>query len=96
MNNYEVLYILSDKQESEARAALIKKYQELVASYGEVEVKEWGSRKLEYPIQTKISGKHLTGYYVLMKFVAPPELPAELERQMRISDDVLRFMIERV
>ncbi len=96
MNNYEVLYILSDKQESEARAALIEKLKALVASYGEVEVKEWGSRKLEYPIQTKISGKHLTGYYVLMKFVAPPEIPAELERQMRISDDVLRFMIERV
>ena len=31
-----------------------------------------------------------------MKFTAPPEIPAELERQMRISDDVLRFMIERV
>ena len=31
-----------------------------------------------------------------MKFVAPPELPAEMERQMRISDDVIRFMIERV
>ncbi len=96
MNNYEVLYILSDKQEAEARTALIEKYKSFVAVNGEVTVDEWGSRKLEYPIQTKISGKHLTGYYVLMKFVAPPEVPAELERQMRISDDVLRFMIERV
>lgn len=96
MNNYEVLYILSDKVEAEARTALIDKFKSLVEGNGEVSVDEWGSRKLAYPIQTKISGKHLTGYYVLMKFTAPPELPAEMERQMRISDDVIRFMIERI
>ncbi len=96
MNNYEVLYVLSDKQDADARNATVEKFKALVASYGEVTVDEWGSRKLAYPIQTKISGKHLTGYYVLMKFSAPPEIPAELERQMRISDDVIRFMVERV
>lgn len=96
MNNYEVLYILSDKQDADARAALVEKFKSLVSANGEVTVDEWGSRKLEYPIQTKISGKHLTGYYVLMKFTAEPDMPAEIERQMRISDDVLRFMVERV
>ena len=98
MNNYEILYILSDKQDADAKKALVERFQTLVAPYGEVTVEEWGggSRKLEYPIQTKISGKHTTGYYVLMKFSAPPEIPAEIERQMRISDDVLRWMIERV
>ena len=94
MNNYEILYILSDKQDADGKKALVERFKALVAPYGEVTAEEWGggSRKLEYPIQTKISGKHLTGSYVLM----PPEIPAELERQMRISDDVLRFMIERV
>ena len=96
MNNYEVLYVLSDKQDADARKATVEKFKAIVESYGETTVDEWGSRKLAYPIQTKISGKHLTGYYVLMKFVAPPEIPAELERQMRISDDVIRFMVERV
>lgn len=96
MNNYEVLYILSDKQDADARAALVEKFKSLVEANGEVTVDEWGSRKLEYPIKSKISGKHLTGYYVLMKFTATPDLPAEIERQMRISDDVLRFMVERV
>ena len=95
MNNYEILYILSDKQDAEAKAALVQRFKALVESYGEVTVDEWGSKKLAYPIQTKISGKHFTGYYVLMKFTAPPEIPAEIERQMRISDDVIRFMIER-
>ncbi len=96
MNNYEILYILSDKQDADARKALVEKFKALVSAGGEPTVDEWGSRKLAYPIKTKISGKHDTGYYVLMKFAAPPELPAEVERQMRISDDVLRFMIERV
>lgn len=98
MNNYEVLYILSDKKDADAKKALVEKFKSVVAQYGEVTAEEWGggSRKLEYPIQTKISGKHTTGYYVLMKFSAPPEVPAELERQMRISDDVIRFMVERV
>ena len=96
MNNYEILYVLSDKQDADAHKALVEKFKALVESYGEVTVDEWGSRKLAYPIQTKISGKHLTGYYVLMKFTAPPEIPAEIERQMRINDDVIRFMVERV
>lgn len=96
MNNYEILYILSDKQEPEAKSALVEKFRTLVESYGEVTVEEKGSKKLAYPIQTKISGKHLTGTYVLMKFVAPPEVPAEIERQMRINDGILRFMVERV
>lgn len=98
MNNYEVLYILSDKKDADAKNALVEKFKSLVSEYGEVTAEEWGggSRKLEYTIQTKISGKHTTGYYVLMKFTAPPEVPAELERQMRISDDVIRFMVERV
>ena len=98
MNNYEVLYILSDKQDAEAKKALVEKLKAIVAPYGDVTAEEWGggSRKLEYPIQTKMSGKHLTGYYVLMKFTAPSDVPAELERQMRISDDVIRFMVERV
>lgn len=95
MNNYEILYILSDKQDAEAKAALVQRFKTLVEPYGEVTVDEWGSKKLAYPIQTKISGKHFTGHYVLMKFMAPPEIPAEIERQMRISDDVIRFMIER-
>lgn len=98
MNKYEVLYILSDKQDADAKKALVERFKSVVAQYGEVTAEEWGggSRKLEYPIQTKISGKHMTGTYVLMKFSAPPEIPTELERQMRISDDVLRWIVERV
>jgi small subunit ribosomal protein S6 len=45
-------------------------------------------RKLAYPINYKTEG-----YYVVMQFTADGETPAELERLMRISDDVIRFLV---
>ena len=53
MNNYEILYILSDKQDADGKKALVERFKALVAPYGEVTAEEWGggSRKLEYPIQ---------------------------------------------
>ncbi len=90
MNKYEVLYILDAKVDGVAKDALIEKYSELVkANGGEVEsVDKWGEKKLAYPIDYKTEG-----YYVLMNFTAEPEFPQELERQMRIADEVLRYMV---
>ena len=90
MNKYEVLYILDAKVDGVAKDALIEKFSELVkANGGEVEsVDKWGEKKLAYPIDYKTEG-----YYVLMNFTAAPEFPQELERQMRIADEVLRYMV---
>ena len=76
--------------EEEARAALISKFSELVTNNGgEVEnVDEWGSRKLAYAIN------YITeGYYVLMNFKAKSDFPAELDRLMRINENIMRNMI---
>ena len=53
MNNYEVLYILSDKVDSEARTALVGKFKALVEGNGEVSVDEWGSRRLATPFRPR-------------------------------------------
>ena len=90
MNSYEVLYIVKPDMEEEARAALISKFSELVThNGGEVEnVDEWGSRKLAYAIN------YITeGYYVLMNFKAKSDFPAELDRLMRINENIMRNMI---
>ena len=90
MNSYEVLYIVKPDMEEEARAALISKFSELVTNNGgEVEnVDEWGSRKLAYAIN------YITeGYYVLMNFKAKSDFPAELDRLMRINENIMRNMI---
>ena len=92
MNKYEVLYIVNASLDDAAKEATIEKYSALVtANGGEVEsVDKWGVKKFAYPIDYKNEG-----YYVLMNFTANPDLPAEMERQMKISDDIIRYMVIR-
>jgi small subunit ribosomal protein S6 len=55
-----------------------------------LKVDMWGRRRLAYPIKFKNEG-----YYVLMNIKAGPDLPAELERNFRISDEVMRYIVVR-
>jgi small subunit ribosomal protein S6 len=90
MTNYETLYILKPDQEEEKKDALIAKFSEIITSNGGTITKtdEWGKRRLAYPIDYINDG-----YYVLTYFSANTELPAELERNFKISDDVIRYIV---
>ncbi len=89
MRKYETLFVLKTNIEEAARVALIEKFTGIINNDGEVtNVDEWGNRKLAYEIE-KLS----EGYYVLVDFKASTELPRELERNFRISDDVLRYVV---
>ena len=90
MNKYEILFVLTSGLEESAYEAAVEKYSTVItARGGSVEkVDKWGMRKLAYPINYKTEG-----YYVVMQFTADGETPAEIERQMRISDDVIRFLV---
>ena len=92
MNQYEVMYVIDPALEDSARTELINRFSDLVAKNGgEVDrVDEWGKRRLAYAIQYKTEG-----YYVLMYIKAPAELPREIERNMQISDSVLRYLTVR-
>ena len=89
MNQYEVMYVIDPALEDSARNELINRFSDLVAKNGgEVDrVDEWGKRRLAYAIQYKTEG-----YYVLMYIKAPADLPREIERNMKISDAVLRYL----
>ena len=87
--NYEVVYIIDPAQGEENIAALVNKFKTLAEQNGSaVEVEEWGSRKLAYPIDYKTEG-----YYVLMTFTAAAAIPQELDRIFRITDGVMRSLI---
>lgn len=89
MNTYETMFILRPNLEEEKRNEVIEKFKNIISQDGEVkEVNEWGVRKLAYEIE-----KLREGYYVLVDFVANPSLPMELERNFRITDEVIRFMV---
>ena len=87
--NYEVVYIMDPALGEEAIAAMIEKFKTLVETQGTVAaIDDWGKRRLAYPINDLMEG-----YYVLMTFTALPGVPAELDRQFRINENVMRSLI---
>ena len=90
MYKYELLFIIDNSAADEAKEAIIAKMSQLVTDNGgSVEkVDKWGAKKLAYPINFKEDG-----YYVLMNFECEPALIAEMERQLRINDQVMRHMV---
>ena len=87
--NYEALYILDPALGEEEITALVEKFKGVVEANGTVsEIDQWGKRRLAYPINDLNEG-----YYVLMTFESKPELPAELDRVMKITDSVMRSLI---
>lgn len=92
MHKYELALVVNSKIEDEARAAVVERAKEYVTRFGGniSDVEEWGKQRLAYEIQ-----KMSEGYYYFIQFEAEPEAPAEIESQIRIMDNVLRFLIVR-
>jgi small subunit ribosomal protein S6 len=89
MRKYECVYVISSNLEEEQIKALIERFNNLVSQYGELEsVEEWGKKKLAYEVQ-----KQKEGYYVLMNFSSNPDFPAELERNFKITEEILKYMV---
>ena len=90
MRDYEVLYILRPDMSEEEYTAAVEKFNALIQANGGEVVKTdiWGKRKLAYEIE-----KLHDGYYVLVNFRSGTDVPAELERNFRISDEVIRYLV---
>jgi small subunit ribosomal protein S6 len=89
MNRYEIMFIIAAALEDEKKEATIETVKGIINDGGEVTKTDTiGMKRLAYPIQTKNEG-----YYVLIEFNAPAVLPKELDRRLRISDDVVRHLI---
>ena len=97
MNRYELTYIIDTALEETARKELIEKVSALIAANGgeveKVDEEPWGkgAKRLAYPINYKTEG-----WYVLVTFKAPADLPRELERNLEIYDDVLRYLVVKL
>ncbi|MDD3921147.1 MAG: 30S ribosomal protein S6 [Eubacteriales bacterium] len=92
MNQYELLYIITPELDEEATKACVEKFSGVVTANGGevVAVDEWGKRRLAYAIDYKTEG-----YYVLVTFNGDAALPAELERNCKIDEKILRYMVTR-
>jgi small subunit ribosomal protein S6 len=90
---YENVFIARQDISGAQVDALADSFTQLIADNGgEVKKREyWGLRNLAYRMR-----KNRKGHYVLMNLSAPPAAIAELERTMRINEDVLRYLTLRV
>jgi len=92
MNKYELIYILKSNVEEEKRTQLLEKFRGIIEADGAIaNVDEWGNRKLAYEIN-----KMNEGYYTLVNFNAAADVPKELDRNLKIADEVIRHMIIRI
>ena len=88
MNKYESVVIINPSVEEEKIKELTQKFTDIINSDGKVEkVEELGKKKLAYEVK-----KNKEGYYVVINFEANPVLIAELERNYRIIDEVIKFI----
>ena len=89
MRKFETLLLLSPELAAEARETLLGNLTSVLErEQGRIIVADhWGMRDLAYPVR-----KQMRGYYVRFEYTAPGTAVAELERNIRISDGVFKFM----
>ena len=86
--SYETLFVVSGNLAEEEIKANVEKFVTLISENGsDVDVNEWGKRRLAYPINYVTEG-----YYVLVSYKSEPSFPLELERVLGITEGVLRYM----
>ena len=92
MNKYELTVVVNAKIEDDVRVSTVEKVKEYVARYGGTvtNVDEWGKKRLAYEIQ-----KMKEGFYYFIQFEADATAPAEIERHVRIMENVIRYLCVR-
>lgn len=90
MKKYEIMYIIRPTVESESSKEIVNNFSEIFANYNSevLELKELGLKDLAYEIQ-----HHKNGYYVWLLVNATNEAIAEFNRVVRITEDVIRYIV---
>ncbi len=90
MKNYEVMFIVKPIGDDEV-SKVIEKVERIIAERGKVEDKDlWGVKRLAYEIEG-----FNDGFYALISFVADVELVKELDRKLKLEENIMRYMIIR-
>ncbi|MCI0477220.1 MAG: 30S ribosomal protein S6 [Anaerolineales bacterium] len=92
MSNYELTYILRPLEEANLAAANVRIATQVKNAGGELVARnDWGRRRLAFPIK-----KNNDAYYTTLYVTLPGTGVRTVERQLKLSDDVLRFLFVRV
>ncbi|MBD5539158.1 MAG: 30S ribosomal protein S6 [Desulfovibrio sp.] len=89
MRKFETLLLLSPELSAESREGILAALTGIIEREGGkmLEVDQWGMRDLAYPVR-----KLMRGFYVRLVYEAPAALVAELERNIRITDGIFKFL----
>jgi small subunit ribosomal protein S6 len=90
---YESIFIINPNLSDEETNAVIKKMQDIVAKQGGEMVKfeDWGKKKLAYEVK-----KQKRGHYVFFQIKGQPAMVSELERNLKLTDSVIKFLTIRL
>jgi small subunit ribosomal protein S6 len=90
--DYELGFILNPEVSEEQTSAILERIEKIVKNYdGQVvKVNQWGRRRLAYPIE-----HHRDGYYVFIDMILTPETVNELDRTLKVSEEVMRHLVKR-
>jgi len=93
MRHYETIYIVNPNLSDEDYHEIINKFNKLIENRKGVIIKtqEWGKQRLAYAIN-----KFNNGFYVLVGFCADPGVTAELERNIKIDDRILKYQTIKI
>ncbi len=91
--DYELIVVLDPEVADEALDTSLDNISQIITGKSGVVagVERWGKRKLAYPI-----GHSVEGNYVLIRFQGKPTLCHELEVSLRISEEILRYLLIKV
>ena len=89
--DYELGFILTPEVNEEQTRAILERIEQIATNYGGqiMRVNQWGRRRLAYPIQ-----HHRDGFYLFIDMVLTPETVSELDRTLKVSEEVLRHLIK--
>ncbi len=90
--DYELGVIFNPEVSEEETRSLLDRINQIVTTHdGQVvRVNQWGRRRLAYPIE-----RHRDGLYVFLEMILTPETVSELERTLKVSEIVLRYMTRK-
>ena len=93
LRDYELGYIISPEVAAEQADTIVDNVSRFITGKGGAisNVERWGKRKLAYPIK-----RFMEGDYVLVKFQLKPSLGTELETNLQISEEILRYLLIRL
>lgn len=93
MRRYESVIILDPDMADDDIRGFTEKFSGLIKTKGGeiIKIEDWGFKKLAYPVKKRDRGR-----YILFDFVGVPSLMAEMERQFKISEEVLKFLSVKV